>query len=81
MTIIDRCLCEISMRLALQPVEVGSLLLSPNKDDFSMPPLKLRYVTAALTMRQVCFQSPTLLRVTASSEMCRAQRRDLDEER
>lgn len=71
-TLIDRYLCEP----ALQPVVVGSLLHSTNRDDFSVPPVKLRYVIAVLTMRQVCFRSRTLL---WSSEMCRAQLQDLDD--
>lgn len=71
-TLIDRYLCEP----ALQPVVVGSLLHSTNRDDFSMPPVKMRYVIAVLTMRQVCFRSRTLL---WSSEMCRAQLQDLDD--
>lgn len=79
MTIIDRYACETCMRPALQPAVVGSLLHSPNKDDFSVPQVKMRYVIAVLTMRQVCFRSQTLLCVTAASEMCRAQLWDLDD--
>lgn len=78
-TIIDRYLCETCMRPALQPVVVGSLLHSTNKDDFSMPQVKMRYVMVVLTMRQVCFRSRTLSCVTASSEMCLAQLWELDD--
>lgn len=66
--------CEAS----LHPLLVGSLLYYTNKDVFLMPPVKMRYVTAVLTMRQVCFPSWTLSWVTALSNMCRAQLRDLD---
>lgn len=67
------------MRPALQLVVVGSLLCYTNKDDFSMPQVKMRYVIAVLTLRQVCFRLWTMSCVTASSEMCRAQRWDLDD--
>lgn len=79
MTIINRYVCESSVRPALQPAAVGSLLHSPSNEDFSVPPGEMWCVTAALTMRQVCFRSPTLLCVTAASEMCRAQLWDLDD--
>lgn len=79
MTIIDRYLCETCVKPALQAVMVGSLLHYTNKDDFSVPQVKMRYVIAVLTMRQVCFRSRTLLCVTASIEMCLAQLWDLDD--
>lgn len=79
MTITDRLPGESCMRPALQLVAVGSLLCDPNKDDFSMPQVKMRYVIAVLTSRQVCFRLWTMSCVTASSEMCRAQRCDLDD--
>ncbi len=67
------------MKPGLQPVVVGSLLHSTNKTDFSVPQVKMRYVTVVMTMKQVCFRSLTLLCVTASSEMCLAQLWDLDD--
>lgn len=79
MTITDRLPGESCMRPALQLVVVGSLLCFTNKDDFSMPQVKMRYVIAVLTLRQVCFRLWTMSCVTASSEMCRAQRWDLDD--
>lgn len=79
MTITDRLPGESCMRPALQLVVVGSLLCYTNKDDFSMPQVKMRYVIAVLTLRQVCFRLWTMSCVTASSEMCRAQRWDLDD--
>lgn len=78
-TIIDRYLCGTRMRPALQPAVVGSLQHSTNKDDFSMPQVKTGYVTAVLTMRQVCFRSRILFCVTAPSAMCRAQLWELDD--
>lgn len=79
MTVIDRYLCETCMKPALLPVVVGSLLHYTNKDDFLMPRVKMRYVMVVLTIRAVCFQSQTLLCVTASSKMCIAQLWDLDD--
>lgn len=79
MTITDRLPGESCMRPALQLVVVGSLLCYTNKDDFSMPQVKMRYVIVVLTLRQVCFRLWTMSCVTASSEMCRAQRWDLDD--
>lgn len=67
------------MNPALMAVVVESLILYTNQDDFSVPQVKMRYVTVVLTMKQVCFRLWTLLCVTASSEMCRAQLWDLDD--
>lgn len=79
MTITDRLPGESCMRPALQLVVVGSLLCYTNKDDFLMPQVKMRYVIVVLTLRQVYFRLWTMSCVTASSEMCRAQRWDLDD--
>lgn len=78
-TVIDRYLCETCMKPAVLPVVVGSLLHYTNKDDISVPQVKMQYVMVVLTIRAVCFQSQTLLCVTASSKMCIAQLWDLDD--
>lgn len=79
-TIINRYLCETYAKTCSPGSHGGeSSYIIPIKNEFSVPRVKMRYVIAALTMRQVCFRSRTLLCVTASSEMCLAQLWDLDD--